>query len=184
MTSKRRSPFNLALLLSLALIVPGCGQASDDNATKEEGVWKVEVAESGFPVHQTLAEPVELKIKVRNADSRTIPDLAITVDSFNYRSTQKGLADPERPVWVVDSASERFKTADVDTYRFGKLAPGKSLRAVWKVTAVRSGTYTVKYKVSASLSGKAKARLAGGEAAEGAFVVTISRKPGKATDID
>jgi hypothetical protein len=45
------------------------------------------------------------------------------------------------------------------------------------VTPVRAGTYTVRYEVAASLTGKAKAVTPDGSPVKGEFVVTITSKP-------
>jgi hypothetical protein len=44
------------------------------------------------------------------------------------------------------------------------------------VTAVRAGTYTLRWRVAAGLDGKAKAELADGGAARGEFVAQVSDK--------
>jgi hypothetical protein len=48
------------------------------------------------------------------------------------------------------------------------------------VTPIQPGVYRVKYEVAAGLSGKAKARGAGGGSPRGGFVVRVSGKPPKA----
>ena len=69
-----------------------------------------------------------------------------------------------------------------DTFSFGEVAPGDSVDAVWRVTPVKAGTYTVHYEIAAGLNGKAKAVTADGEGpVEGQFVVTISDKPPRAS---
>ena len=71
--------------------------------------------------------------------------------------------------------------AQTNTFAFGELPPGDRIELVWRLTAVRPGTYTIDYEVSAGLQGKARAVTADGSAPEGKFVVTISDKPPKAT---
>ena len=64
-----------------------------------------------FPVNQSLSQHAHLIITVHNADSRTIPDIAVTIYAGNlgtqaqaFAETLKmpGLASSSRPVWIVD----------------------------------------------------------------------------------
>lgn len=171
----------LALIWASAVLASGafgCGQEEGLGQDEPAGTYRVEIVHEQFPLTQGLGESVELVLSVRNAGEKTIPDLAITVDSFSLRSSQEGLADRSRPVWLVDRAPPGARVAMTGTYRFGKLPPGKSTSATWEVTAVKAGTHTLKYKIAAGLTGNAKARLADGQAAEGAFVVSIVSEPG------
>ncbi len=71
------------------------------------------------------------------------------------------------------------EAAQTNTFAFGPMAPGDEIDAVWRVTPVRGGTFTVNYEVSAGLNGQAKATTVDGSPVEGSFVVTISTKPPK-----
>jgi hypothetical protein len=51
------------------------------------------------------------------------------------------------------------------------------VEAVWKVTPVRAGIYTLDYQVDAGLTGKAKAVTADGGPPTGSFAVRISDQP-------
>ncbi len=163
--------------MALTYTAIGCGDSSDEKDKLSDKVWRVEVVEAEFPLKQRLGDNVGLKIKVRNVGDDTIPELAITVDSFDYRSTEEGLADPARPIWVVNRPPPGSESSDVNTYRLGPLKPGKTFEAVWRLSAVRAGTHTVKYKVAGDFQGKGKTLLADGSAPEGAFVVTITTVP-------
>jgi hypothetical protein len=130
---------------------------------------------------------------VRNTGHTTVPNLAVTVDSFNYASQYVGLADRKRPVWVVErgpgsiasppvnteevSVPGSEQTAYVDTWALGSLAPGRTRSFSWRVVPVKSGLYTVHYIVSAGLGGNAKARLASGDPVHGQFAVHIAPAP-------
>ena len=62
------------------------------------------------------------------------------------------------------------------------MEPGDSKDAVWRVTPVQAGTYTLHYELAAGLNGKAKAVAEDGSSpVEGEFVVTITDKPARAT---
>ena len=112
----------LALLLgSAALAVTGCGggaKRQDENEAR--GNFKVEVLEAKFPERQKLAKRSEMVIKVRNLDSKTIPNIAVTVKSFDRKekdvetgenapvSVQPQLADPKRPIFIVNQSPIEF----------------------------------------------------------------------------
>jgi hypothetical protein len=167
-----------AIALAIALGAAGCGSGPRQDANERAGTYKVDLVTQKFPTRQSLAKSTQLKLAVRNADTKVIPDLAVTVSSFSAPSNQAGLADPERPVWILDRPPAGRGTAYVDTWSLGhRLSPGKIATFTWNVTAVRSGTHVVKYKVAAGLDGKARAQLAGGQAPEGSFTVRISNKP-------
>jgi len=56
----------------------------------------------------------------------------------------------------------------------GALKPGKSVKAVWKLSAVRPGKYTVAYQVGAGLSAETKAKTSSGVTPGGSFVADIT----------
>jgi hypothetical protein len=119
--------------------------------------------------------------------------------SFSVRSDQPGLADPNRPVWILENGYPKLLTdeidvkqldaapsagataAQTDTFGFGPLDAGDSKDIVWRVTPVIAGTYTVHYELAAGLNGKARAVGDDGSPVEGEFVVTISDKPPRAS---
>jgi hypothetical protein len=127
---------------------------------------------------------------VRNAGDETVPNVAITVNGLNFRATQPGLADADRPRFVVngipreigglpeakDATPAGCDTAYVNTWACGRLKPGAERTFVWSVTAVKAGPYAVAWRVGAGLNGKAKAVAAGGgPAPSGSFSGTVSR---------
>ncbi len=69
------------------------------------------------------------------------------------------------------------QTANSKTFDFGPLRPGVSAEAIWKLTAVKAGHYTILYRINGGLNGVAKAQTAGGIAAGGSFAVGISSVP-------
>jgi hypothetical protein len=115
--------------------------------------------------------------------------------SFNIRVDEPHLAFPFRPVWILEEAYPKVvkpgqslkqisktptssaASAATDTFQFGSVAPDDSKDIAWRVTPVRTGTYTVHYEVSASLTGKASAVTPDGSPVRGEFVATISGKP-------
>ena len=160
-----------------ALVLAGCGGGERQDADEPEGNFSVDVVSAEFPEQQRLAEKVALRLRVRNTDSKAIPNLAVTVDGFSRRSEQPGLADPSRPVWIVDDAPRGGVTAYTNTWALGRVPAGETKEFVWQVTPVKAGNFEVKYRVAAGLDGKAKAVLAGGDRPAGAFEVNISKEP-------
>lgn len=162
---------------SCALTLAACGGGERQDANEPEGNFVVDVTEAKFPERQALARQEKLVVRVKNADSKAIPNVAVTVDGFSRDTEQAGVADPERPVWIVDNGPDGGTTAYVGTWALGKLDPGQEKEFTWRVTAVEPGTHKVTYRVSAGLDGKAKATLQGGGVPEGAFDVRVSDKP-------
>lgn len=159
----------------------GCGGGEErQDADEPRGDYKVEV-DASFAKSQSLAKQERLDVRVRNTDDKTIPNVAVTINSFSYRSKRPELADPERPTWIVDSAPGGGDTAYTGTWALGKLKAGQSRTFSWRVTPVRPGNHRVKYRVAAGLDGKAKAKLEGGEPPEGSLSVSVSPKPSTAT---
>jgi hypothetical protein len=197
----------LVLASALAIGLAGCGDDSErQDADEPEGEFPVEVRSAKFPTSQRLAQTSDLRMEIENVGQETVPELAVTIwtgdekasSSFDVRSDQPGLADPNRPVWILEqdypklveaSTSTReldnappagAEVAQTDTFAFGPLAAGDTRDIVWRVTPVTAGTYTVHYQVAAGLTGKAEAVSRDGSPVEGEFVVTITDKPPRA----
>jgi hypothetical protein len=175
---RRRATLYASVVLALAVGVSACGSGDRQDANEEEGTWKVQVVSASFPGKQTLADTTELQIKVKNEEDRTLPNLAVTVDGFDRREEEKQFAEPSRPIWVIEEGPENSTTAFTNTWAVGAVPAGQTRTLKWKVTAVRPGTYTLRWRVAAGLDGKEKAVLADpdGEAATGEFVARVSDK--------
>lgn len=198
---------------ALGFGIAACGEeAEPQDASEPSGDFPTEVIKSKFPTEQRLAETTNLELEVENTGQETIPNLAVTIDtvgegtevgagstgagSFSIRIDNPTLANPNRPVWILENKYPRIKgdpaptgsspgtVAQTNTFGFGELAAGERLGMVWRVTPVKAGTYTVNYEVSAGLYGNAKAVTAEGTPPEGKFVVTITDKPPKARVTD
>lgn len=177
----RGSKITCAIAAATLGVLGGCGGGNErQDADEPEGNYSVGV-DASFAESQSLAKQERFDVRVRNTDDKTIPNVAVTIDSFSYRSERQDLADPERPNWIVDSAPAGADTAYVGTWALGKLKAGEERTFSWRVTPVRPGNHTVKYRVAAGLDGKAKAQLDGGGAPEGSVAVSVSRKPSTAT---
>jgi hypothetical protein len=166
--------------MGAAVLAAGCGGGQRQDAAEPSGTFEIAVVGPSFPAKQHVAKSERFVIAVRNTGSRTVPDLAVTVDSFASRSQQPGVADPTRAVWVIDDGPRGGDTAYTNTWALGRLAPGQTRRFVWRVTAVQAGTHTVKWQLAAGLNGKAKAVLAGNRAPSGSITVDVSGRPAQA----
>ena len=176
----------LAVLLCGALALAGCGGGERQDEDEPEGEFRVEVVEASFPERQTMAQETTMRIRVRNADDRTVPNVAVTVEtepgkgggapaSFSQAMDDSRLADRNRPVWIVDEGPKGGTSAYANTWSLGRLAPNQTKDFEWKLTAVEPGRYKIGYRVSPGLDGKA--RLAKGGRTSGSFDVTISDEP-------
>ncbi len=142
--------------------------------------FEVEVSEPEFPERQRLAERSTLRLEVRNTGPRTIPDVAVTLRGFEQERERSDTADTSRPVWIIDDEPTGGITAYADTWALGTLSPGQSETFEWDVTAIQAGTWDLRYRVSAGLDGRAKARLADGSVPEGSLRVRVVDEPADA----
>jgi len=153
------------LLILVAVLAAGCGGGARQDADEPRGEFKVEIVSASFPKSQHIAQPVQLKVRVRNADDRTLHNVAVTVETkasegnaaiaFGLRSTDPALADSGRPVWVLNEGPAGGDVANVNTWSAGTLGPGESKVLVWKLVASRAGRYSIGYRVSPGLTGRA-----------------------------
>ncbi len=171
-------------------VVAGCVGQEQQDEDEPSGRYQVEVVEATFPQQQKLAKRSDLVIRVRNGGSKVIPNVAVTVDGFSRRVDDPDLADPNRPVFVINGRQKRIgdypeakeqapvgcETSYVGTWACGKLKPGEEKTFRWGVTAVKAGPFKIKWAVAAGLDGKAKAVDAEGNRPVGLFAGTISDK--------
>jgi hypothetical protein len=178
-------PRVLALCLLAALPAAACGGSRQD-ADEPSGEFALEVVSARFPTSQTLSEPTLFVMRVRNTGDKEIPNLAVTVttdaatrgdsvSAFGQNLQDPTLADRNRPVWIVDRDPTGGQTAYTDTWAFGPIGAGQTKTVRWRVTAVRAGSFTVRYRVAPGLNGKA--RSASGSKVSGSFRVKIDDKP-------
>jgi hypothetical protein len=165
-----------------------CGEPRQDEK-EPSGNFAVS-ADATFPSNQKLAKRSTLAIRVRNDENRkAIPNVAVTLTGLDTRIRQQGVADPTRPVFVINGRPKNIgtfpetkedgpvggETAYVNTWALGRLGPGKTKTFKWNVTAVRPGPYRITYRVAAGLNGKARAvSVVGDHPVRGSFRGTIS----------
>jgi hypothetical protein len=178
----------------MAVLLAACGSSSSSDSNEKAGNYEVTVTDASFPTEQFIGQTALLKIDLKNSGKETVPALTVTVNvegkegaeariPFAIHDPQAGLAGPDRPVWVLSATYPRLngssapggaESSNARTYTFGALKPGKSVEAVWKLSAVRAGKYTLGYEVEAGLSGEARAKTSSGARAGGTFVTDIT----------
>ncbi|MEA2382946.1 MAG: hypothetical protein QOH72_2917 [Solirubrobacteraceae bacterium] len=174
----RRTAAPVAALAVLG--AAGCGGGARQDAAEPAGTYRVAIVRASFPARQRLAAPARLVVEVRNTGKATMPNVAVTVDSFSARSDRPDLADAERPVWIIDRPPAGSTTAYTNTWALGRMLAGETKRFVWRVTPVATGTHRVRFRVAAGLAGRAKAVLSGDRVPEREFTVRISSRPVRA----
>jgi hypothetical protein len=187
-----------AAAVALALFLSACG-GDDTSAAPEEasGSFPVEVVTAQFPAEQRLGETTLLRLGVRNSGDETLPGLVVSFSTggrqgsnsslpFGYRSPEPGLAQPDRPIWVLaadypkaNGSAKRAgaETANLKSFNFGPLEAGETTEAVWKLIAVRSGDHVLRFTIAGGLGGEARAETAPGTGAGGSFATRISAVP-------
>ena len=60
---------------------------------------------------QSIARPSRLELLVRNTGTRTVPNVAVTIDSFAYATNYPELAANKRPIWVVEQGPGKIPQA-------------------------------------------------------------------------
>jgi hypothetical protein len=182
-------------VVAVAALLAACGEESSD-ANQPAGTYDVRVTDAAFPTEQHLGQTSLMQLGIRNTGKKALPALTVTVSiagkegqtsslPFGIRDPQTGLAQPDRPVWVLAAGYPKLadssepggtSTSNRKTFSFGPLKPGATTEAVWKLSAVRAGHFTVLYRIDAGLSGTAKAKT-NGVAAGGSFATDISAVP-------
>jgi hypothetical protein len=166
----------------VAALVAGCGGGTRQDANEPSGTFPVAVVQASCPLKQHLARQARMVVAVKNSGTKTIPDVAVTVEpGFTTQDQRADLADNNRPVWIVDDGPLGGITATTNTWALGPLKPGATRRFVWKVTPVVPGHREIRYRIAAGLNGKALAKAANGDAAEGSFSVDVNQRPSHAT---
>ena len=181
----------VAPALALALM-SGCG-SSTQTAGEPSATFTMSIVGASFPAAQTIARPARMQLAVHNGSGRTMPNVAVSVDSFNYASSAPELAAANRPVWAIEqgpgaranppvqsqevSEPGGGQTAYVNTWALGPLPAGRTRTFTWLVTPVKAGLHTVHFVISAGLGGRARARTAAGAPVAGRFLVHISAAP-------
>lgn len=181
----------------LATLFSACGDDESSDANEPTGTYRARVVTAEFPTAQRLGQTSLLQLGVRNTGDKAIPALTVTISvagpegkgsklPFGFRDPQPGLAQPDRPVWVLsegypkrvgDPAPGGAQTSNQKTFNLGPLEPGETTDWVWKVSAVETGRHTVIYKVDAGVTGAARVETDGGVQPGGTIVVRVASAP-------
>jgi hypothetical protein len=185
----------LAFAAMSALLASGCGGGTRQDAHEPSGSFEMKIVRARFPARQAVARPSRLELQVRNTGARTVPNVAVTLDSLYYTEHFPELASNKRPVWVVERGPGAIatppvesqevsqpgggQTAYVNTWALGPLAAGRTQTFRWLVVPVKPGAHTVNFTVAADLAGRAKVALASGAPLGGRFTVDVApaRRP-------
>jgi len=172
-----------SLAVTAAFATVGLAACGDDQQAKKTETVKLELVGASFAPLQKLAKEETMRITVRNPTSKTIEQVTATVSpgdtagtgsGFDTRSADPGVADPSRPIWVVDEAPKNGVTADPAVTRLGPIAAGKSASFTWKLMPVRPGTYKLRWTVGGNLTNQVRVTDQQGDPISGTFPVRIS----------
>jgi len=181
------------VVAALAISASACGDEPSSDANEPAGKYTGEVVSAEFPARQVLGQTSLLRLGIRNTGSKAVPALAVSISiagregqastlPFAIRDPQPELAQPDRPVWVLALRYPKFAgssepagagTSDPKTFAFGELKPGATANLVWKLSAVKTGRYVLRFVVDAGLGGQAKAVTAGGSEPGGSIGARI-----------
>ena len=173
-------------LIALLAALSGCGGGEAQSDNEPEGSYRLEVSDASFPAEQGIAEQSTMRIAVRNPGRKVVPNVAVTVETkganagdgltaFGQKSADSRLADPNRPIWILDKEPVGGTSAYSNTWTLGPLRGGQTKTFEWKLTAVEPGEHSLTYRVSPGLDNKAT--LADGSKARGTFDVTVKDEP-------
>src|SRR3954453_1410114 len=182
--------------LAAAALLGACGGSGSSSGEEPTGTFHVKVTEAGFPARQVLGQTSLLRLGIRNTGRRTLPGLTVTFTLARKQGVESSLpcgvsdhqpelAQPERPVWVLAATYPRLhgssqpggtSTSNRKTFSFGGLKPGAATKAIWKLSAVRPGRYTLLYTIDAGLGGNARAKTTGGVIPGGSFTTEITEE--------
>lgn len=179
-----------AVLAAAMLAACGGDDSSSGNATASDGnkkekpseekgpVYKVRVSFSEFPSAQEVGETKKMRLGFENYGDKVVPNLAVTLGiageegeasslPFAIHDPTPGVAQADRPVWVLAAGYPRFEgsdrpagasTANQKTFAFGRLKPGQEKKMVWKLTAVRPGHFQLRYEAAGDLDPNSETR--------------------------
>ena len=182
------------LAVTSAVVIASCGgggEVGDQFADETPGEYPVEVVSAQFKPRQFVARTYDLEIAVRNTGDETVPAVVATIDlpgrdstlAFAQRDPQPGLAQSQRPVWVMEAGYPKLAgtigrggaaTANRRTFNFRRLPPGETAEMVWRVTAVEPGNYRLTYEIDAGLGLDTSAVDAAGDVPSGMLPVRIT----------
>jgi hypothetical protein len=180
--------------VAVAALLAACGGESSSDSNERAGTYEIEVVDATFPGKQRLGQTSLLRLSVRNTGDEAVPTVTVTIGvggkagedaslPFAIHDAQPGLAQGDRPVWVLAERYPRFagsskpagaSTSNKKTFALGPLEPGRTVTAIWKLSAVKAGEWTLDYRVGAGLGTQVKAETAGGDVPGGTLAAEIT----------
>jgi hypothetical protein len=150
----------LALVVLVAIPLAGCGGGKEQSADAPSGTWTVLVEEWKFPKRQYLGTPTDFVLRIRNTDTREIPQLIVTIDGLRTRVEQVGAASEVRPIWLpqdVDYANVTpYNSTLASSFNMGPLAAGDVKTYKVTLSPLRRGDHKVGYSLAPDLFGDNK----------------------------
>lgn len=193
------------MLLAVALgclTLSGCLGSEDRTQFPDAkpGEYEVDVTEVDFEARQRVGRTYDFTIEARNTGEESIPGMTVSIDlpgrdstlAFAYRNRQPGIAQGQRPVWVVEEGYPKLagtvgrggaNTSNRRTFNFGEVEPGETAEMVWRLVAVKPGSYRLQWKMAAGVAPGETAVDRNGETPEGLVGVEINNRP-RLTRID
>jgi len=166
-----------------ALVATGCSGGSRQDSGEQARAYRLLLSEVSFQRNQSVSKPTKLRISVHNAGVRTVPNVAVTIDSFSYVEKYPELAANKRPIWIIERGPgtipvRSVQSQAVNTWALGPLASHATRTFEWTVVPVKAGTHEVHYRLAAGLAGKAKAvPPKGGQPIDGVLTADIAPAP-------
>src|SRR5438128_587696 len=113
------SAWAVAVVTAAGLVLSACGGGRSQSANEPSGNFPVQAAAT-FPNSQRLAQHTRMVVVVHNTGSKTMPNVAVTIcnvtcaypappgtgsstGAFSANISQEGVANPSRPIWIVDT---------------------------------------------------------------------------------
>ena len=174
----RRAP--LAALRARGLILAGCGGGTPQDA---RNAGNVRAREPSFRSGRRSRKRTDAD-QVRNVGTQTAPNVAVTVNSFGYRTDFPESPTAKSPTWVdrtgtgpgrppagPDAGSQRGRWRRHRVREHVGARTARDRRATrtfcWQVVPVKPGLQVVRYVVAAGLAGQGKRRSGLGRPREG-----------------
>lgn len=148
----------VALVLAFAL--SGCGGGPRQDKDAASGTWKVTVLGWKFAKTQPLGKPQDFVLRVRNDDTRTIPDLIVTIRGIKTFVQQPGAASTIRPIWLTQDVNYAnttpYNSPLAQSFNMGPLEAGQTSTYSVTLTPLRRGEHRVGYTLAPALFGDNK----------------------------
>ena len=175
-------------------LATGCGE-SQQNSSEKSDEYRVDVVTPRSPASSTSRGRRSSRSRSATPASETVPSPAISIRSFTYRSSFPELADPLRPVWVVEkgpgpgatkppvstqevSQPGGGQTAYVSTWTLGPLKSGAQQTFTWEVvpSSPASGLWPTKSPADSAATRKAVSASGGPSSASSRSTSPTNRR--------